>query len=81
MVVFKKNTHKCTNACHKSTLKYLRNLKKSTLRIERSKQERELKSTMSGRKFAFSAFTLLVGRQEGHPACKKPWRVVGVGRR
>ena len=21
--------------------------------------------------FAFSAFTLLVGRQEGHPACKK----------
>jgi len=26
---------------------------------------------------AFSALTLLVGRQEGHPACKK--RVVGVG--
>jgi len=25
--------------------------------------------------FAFSALTLLVGRQEGHPACKK--RVVG----
>jgi len=25
----------------------------------------------------FSALTLLVGRQEGHPACKK--RVVGVG--
>ena len=25
---------------------------------------------------AFSALTLLVGRQEGHPACKKP-RVVG----
>jgi len=22
-------------------------------------------------KFAFSALTLLVGRQEGHPACKK----------
>jgi len=28
---------------------------------------------------AFSALTLLVGRQEGHPACKKPWVVVGVG--
>jgi len=27
--------------------------------------------------FAFSALTLLVGRQEGHPACKK--RVVGAG--
>jgi len=25
--------------------------------------------------FPFSALTLLVGRQEGHPACKKP----GVG--
>ena len=28
--------------------------------------------------FAFSALTLLVGRQEGHPACKK--RVVGYWR-
>jgi len=28
---------------------------------------------------AFSALTLLVGWQEGHPACKKPWGVVGVG--
>jgi len=27
---------------------------------------------------AFSALTLLVGRQEGHPACKKLWGVVGV---
>jgi len=27
----------------------------------------------------FSALTLLVGRQEGHPACKKPWGVVAVG--
>ena len=26
-------------------------------------------------KFAFSALTLLVGRQEGHPACKKNWVV------
>jgi len=25
--------------------------------------------------FAFSALTLLVGRQEGHPACKKTWVV------
>ena len=24
-----------------------------------------------GHVFAFSAFTLLVGRQEGHPACRK----------
>jgi len=29
---------------------------------------------------AFSALTLLVGWQEGLPACKKPWGVVG-GRR
>ena len=29
--------------------------------------------------FPFSALTLLVGRQEGHPACKKPgcWFVGG----
>jgi len=29
--------------------------------------------------FAFSALTLLVGRQEGHPACKKTeWWGVGM---
>jgi len=29
--------------------------------------------------FAFSALTLLVGRQEGHPACKKvEWWGAGV---
>jgi len=29
--------------------------------------------------FAFSALTLLVGRQEGHPACKKPeWWDAGM---
>jgi len=28
---------------------------------------------------AFSALTLLVGRQEGHPACKKPWELWGGG--
>ena len=28
--------------------------------------------------FAFSALTLLVGRQEGHPACKKQWWGAGV---
>jgi len=27
---------------------------------------------------AFSALTLLVGRQEGHPACKKQWWDAGV---
>jgi len=27
----------------------------------------------------FSALTLLVGQQEGHPACKKPWGVLGGG--
>ena len=27
---------------------------------------------------AFSALTLLVGRQEGHPACKKLWWGTGV---
>ena len=27
---------------------------------------------------AFSALTLLVGRQEGHPACKNEWWGVGV---
>ena len=28
-------------------------------------------SSFSVASFSFSAFTLLVGRQEGHPACKK----------
>jgi len=28
--------------------------------------------------FAFSALTLFVGRQEGHPACKKLWWGVGM---
>ena len=27
------------------------------------------------REIAFSVLMLLVGRQEGHPACKKPWAV------
>jgi len=36
-------------------------------------------STEGTNSTAFSALTLLVGRQEGHPACKKPWGVVGVG--
>jgi len=30
-------------------------------------------------KFAFSALTLLVGRQEGHPACKKTFEWWGTG--
>ena len=29
--------------------------------------------------FAFSALTLLVGRQEGHPACKKTFECWGTG--
>jgi len=29
-------------------------------------------SQLYGSTFAFSALMLLVGRQEGHPACKKP---------
>ena len=32
-----------------------------------------------GRVVAFSAFTLLVGRQEEHPACKKQWWDAGAG--
>jgi len=28
---------------------------------------------------AFSALTLLAGRQEGHPTCKKEWGMVEVG--
>jgi len=28
-------------------------------------------SSLAGQYIAFSALTLLVGRQEGHPACKK----------
>jgi len=28
--------------------------------------------------FAFGALTLLVGWQEGHPACKKQWWAAGV---
>jgi len=31
-----------------------------------------------GARIAFSALTLLVGRQEGHPACKK-WGMAEVG--
>jgi len=27
--------------------------------------------TLAGKIYTFSALTLLVGRQEGHPACKK----------
>jgi len=33
---------------------------------------------MSLHVIAFSALTLLVGRQEGHPACKKQWWGAGV---
>ena len=30
-----------------------------------------LTAYLSGQPFAFSALTLMIGRQEGHPACKK----------
>jgi len=33
-----------------------------------------IKLQLHGKVFAFSALTLLVGRQEGHPACKKTER-------
>jgi len=42
----------------KAPQKHLRNLEKLTLRIERLKRERELKSTTSWRKFEFYAFTI-----------------------
>ena len=59
-----------------------------TLRIEKEIREREVKKTNSykitrisgtrfqpySQQFSFSALTLLVGRQEGHPACKKTGR-------
>jgi len=34
---------------------------------------------LTGRFLAFSALMLLVGLQEGHPACKKPWGFWGRG--
>ena len=34
--------------------------------------------SVSLRECAFRALTLLVGRQEGHPACKKQWWGTGV---
>jgi len=36
------------------------------------------KLTVTVSSFAFSALTLLVGQQEGHPACKK-WLTLEVG--
>jgi len=35
-----------------------------------------LRVTMCVFASSFSALTLLVGRQEGHPACKKSWVLV-----
>ena len=40
--------------------------------------EKDIIHSEAEKKFAFSALTLLVGRQEGHPACKKTERW-GVG--
>jgi len=36
-------------------------------------------TNLSMQAFAFSALTLLVGRQEGHPACKTGMVEVGTG--
>ena len=35
------------------------------------RQFQHIKNTLPSVLYAFSALTLLVGRQEGHPACKK----------
>ena len=32
----------------------------------------------NNKKFTFNALTLLVGRQEGHPACKNEWWGAGI---
>jgi len=37
----------------------------------RKKRKKHLQCTVKSHELAFSALTLLVGRQEGHPACKK----------
>jgi len=43
-----------------------------------SKRSQKLLSITRYALVAFSGLTLLVGRQEGHPACKK-WGMVEVG--
>jgi len=39
--------------------------------VMKQKWQQEMPSVFADYCFAFSALTLLVGRQEGHPACKK----------
>ena len=48
-------------------------------KVERSPSELGVSKSMECDIFPFSALTLLVGRQEGHPACKKTgcWFVGG----
>ena len=60
-------------------------MKKAKLNFEKKLAENIKKDSKSffayvrGRSVAFSALTLLVGRQEGHPACKKTeWWGAGV---
>jgi len=43
------------------------------------KEAEELYFCFTASKTAFSALMLLVGRQEGHPACKKYGGMVEVG--
>ena len=51
------------------------NLKKfATFRVSQGHQT--VAFHMLGIVFPFSALTLLVGRQEGHPACKRNWMLV-----
>jgi len=45
-------------------------------KIGRSPGELGVSKSMECDIFPFSALTLLVGRQEGHPACKNNWMLV-----
>ena len=40
-------------------------------KVGRPPDELEVSKSLECEKFSFSALTLLIGRQEGHPACKK----------
>jgi len=39
---------------------------------------KHIHTSSTGVRLTFSALTLLVGRQEGHPACKTEWWGTGV---
>ena len=48
-------------------------------KLERSPGKFGVSKSMECDIFPFSALTLLVGRQEGHPTCKKTWCWFVVG--